>query len=447
MLGNTDRQGPLSSCSDVRLLLEKSIAEDVISTDEQRILDSHLNQCRKCRDLARLTSDLPIFAEATVDGEFDADIEAVMAVLHTDRQSARRRKTWWAAVAVAATIAAATVVGVTTIWDDGQGEGVPITSIDCHPSALKELVPGVFMVHCVSCDPETHLDDGTVRVLLHRGAVALYVDPSRPVKQSVTIETPLGSVRVKGTLFTVRVEEGNTRVDVYRGTVEVIPEAQQLSYRVTAGFGTELKHRVVFKGAEPTADTLVRALPVDIDGAHPDGILSGIDTPPDYTSESFSSRDAGDRGPTGVRKSIRKKRRSGMADAPRGTGTSMDTLIQDAQSCMLIRDWECAASRYREITKKYSHRPESASVLISLAKVELRHLRQPKEALAHYSNYLQVLPNGPLAEEALLGTAESYRRLGLEAQEKDNLRSFLKRFPNSSLAGKARFRLNQLEKR
>ena len=122
----------------------------------------------------------------------------------------------------------------------------------------------------------------------------------------------------------------------------------------------------------------------------------------------------------------------------------MDDLIQDAQSCLLLRDWNCAASRYREVLGRYSRRPESAAVLISLAKIELRHLRLPNQALGHYRDYLSRLPNGPLAEEALLGTAEAYRRMGLEARERETLQGFLQRFPKSSLSGKARSRLNQL---
>jgi TolA-binding protein len=67
-----------------------------------------------------------------------------------------------------------------------------------------------------------------------------------------------------------------------------------------------------------------------------------------------------------------------------------------------------------------------------------------KQALTHYGAYLQQAPNGPLAEEAFLGTADAYRQLGHEDKEADTLRRFVERFPESSLISKARARLKQL---
>ena len=83
-------------------------------------------------------------------------------------------------------------------------------------------------------------------------------------------------------------------------------------------------------------------------------------------------------------------------------------------------------------------------MLITLAKIELRHLNSPKKALAHYGTYLRQAPNGPLAEEALLGMAHSYRRLGLEDREAETLQRYIERYPKSGLLGKARSRLEQL---
>ena len=122
----------------------------------------------------------------------------------------------------------------------------------------------------------------------------------------------------------------------------------------------------------------------------------------------------------------------------------MDALIQDAQSCLIDRDWQCAAARYHEVLNRYAARTESASVLISLAKIELRHLNRPDNALTHYRTYQQRAPKGPLIEEAYLGIANAYRQLGNPAKEAETLRQFAERFPKSSLSGKARARLKQL---
>jgi hypothetical protein len=51
-------------------------------------------------------------------------------------------------------------------------------------------------------------------------------------------------------------------VDVYRGTVAVIPKQQRLAYDVPAGRGSMMKHRSTFECTAPTTDSLLKALPV-----------------------------------------------------------------------------------------------------------------------------------------------------------------------------------------
>ena len=95
---------------------------------------------------------------------------------------------------------------------------------------------------------------------------------------------------------------------------------------------------------------------------------------------------------------------------------------------------------------RYSKRPESTAALISLAKIELRHLDAPRKALAHFTAYQRRAPNGPLAEEALFGIAGAYQRLGNDDEERAALRRFVERYPRSSLRGKARARLAELDR-
>ena len=99
---------------------------------------------------------------------------------------------------------------------------------------------------------------------------------------------------------------------------------------------------------------------------------------------------------------------------------------------------------YQDILKRYPGRPESTAVLISLAKIELRHLNLPKRALDHYTTYQRRAPGGPMAEEALFGIAETYRRLGDRNLEGETLRLFVERYPKSSQLKRARARLRQL---
>ena len=145
--------------------------------------------------------------------------------------------------------------------------------------------------------------------------------------------------------------------------------------------------------------------------------------------------------PRDVIEQVELSKRHETGGAPKRSAPSIDTLIQEAQSCLIDRDWRCAAIKYQEVLKRYSGRPESMAVLISLAKIELRHLGRPKEALDHYKKYQQRAPKGPLAEEALYGIANAYRRLGLEDKEQETLRLFVEKYPQSSLVRKARARL------
>jgi hypothetical protein len=250
------------SCSDARLLLERRILEDILSPEEQKSIKEHLNQCKRCRDLERLTFALPFFTETASNGELDGSFVAVVQGLHREREMemARRQKVRWGVIAGAA--ATLTLFGLAMLHEPEKAPPIRTASVQCHPSAPTELASGVHMTHCSENEPESRLENGAVRVDLRSGAVALFVDPARPEKKSVTVETSLGDVRVKGTLFTVRMVEGDARVDVYRGTVAVIPKQQRLAYDVPAGRGSMMKHRSTFECTAPTTDSLLKALPV-----------------------------------------------------------------------------------------------------------------------------------------------------------------------------------------
>ena len=85
------------------------------------------------------------------------------------------------------------------------------------------------------------------------------------------------------------------------------------------------------------------------------------------------------------------------------------------------------------------------SALISLAKIELRHLGRPKQALNRFTAYKKRYPKGPLIEEAIFGMAECHRRLGNQTKELEILRAFVKKHPRNSLTAKAKRRIKELE--
>ena len=67
-------------------------------------------------------------------------------------------------------------------------------------------------------------------------------------------------------------------------------------------------------------------------------------------------------------------------------------------------------------------------------------------ALRHFTRYLRKRPSGTLAKEALYGKARALRALGRRQAEIKALKSFVRRYPSSIYADRARARLKRIEK-
>jgi hypothetical protein len=167
----------------------------------------------------------------------------------------------WTGFAVAASVAAAVLVGA---WVLGLSEEPPIAgaAFQCAPAALRELVPGVFMTYCDGRNPGVAVENGgEVRVRLSSGTVGLLVDPGRREKRLVTVETPFSDIRVKGTIFTVRLEHTIPRVGVFRGIVEVVPAVgDDVAFDVPAGYGAGLRGHETFALSKPDNTPLWQTL-------------------------------------------------------------------------------------------------------------------------------------------------------------------------------------------
>jgi TolA-binding protein len=430
-------------------LFGKIVSEDSLTVEERRAFDLHLGECRRCRDLAALTSRLPLFANAKDDSEHEEAVITVLEKLRRSRQADGRRKRGWTAFAIAASMAALTFIGMSVFRDSAHDPATVSPSFQCRPSLPVEPSPGVFVTYCDNDRPDTTVKNGEVSIFMQNGMVGLFVDPKRPLKQKVAVKTSLGEIRVKGTLFTVHIDNGNAEVDVFRGVVEVIPkEKKNPVFQVTAGYGAELTTQKTFRLKTSAGETLLNVLPIDKTAEHSEEILTN-DKGSVALVASAEVKDAGEN-TAAIDKAEQTEQaeshgRRGMNSSVKPAAASMETLIQEARTCLLTHDWECAAARYLDVLKGYSQYPESAAVLISLAKVELRHLNQPKNALAHYREYKEQAPNGPLVDEAFIGMADAYRLLGQEQQEVETLQRFIEKFPTSSLSGKARKRLKQID--
>jgi len=447
------------SCSDVEVLLEKRISEEALSEGEQEGVRRHLDECRKCHALVKWISALPEYADELSDDEIRSAYRAAKQNQTYPQWSEHRGK-----IAAAVAVAAAAVIALGML-DGGwlkslfpKVDDVTPAMLDCSPAAPREPVPGVTMTYCKDEEPGALVENGgELRVSLRTGAVGMRIDPNRRNKRKVTVETPEGEVRVKGTVFTVRVSQNQTRVEVFRGIVEFVPAAsQEDTLYVTAGRGADLGRRAIFELLDPQTTVLRQTLETaasrryasnpmpdlgSTSNAPAPRVMSGATGSPESTSPtgSVAQRVLAERP-----QSSERGARAQAEDAEKRSAPSIDALIQDAQSCLIAHDWKCASSRYQDVLTRYPGRPESTAVLVSLAKIELRHLDLPKKALDHYITYQRRAPGGPMAEEALFGIAETYRRLGDRNLEEETLRLFVERYPGSSQIKRARARLRRL---
>lgn len=120
-------------------------------------------------------------------------------------------------------------------------------------------------------------------------------------------------------------------------------------------------------------------------------------------------------------------------------------LLRQANQLRGERKWQAAAAMYARVMREYPGTPAASAARIAVADLKLHHLGDAEGAQKLYAAAQQEEPRGALSEEAAWGMVEAHRARGDAAAERDALRSFLQRFPNSALAGRARSRLEQIQ--
>jgi len=81
---------------------------------------------------------------------------------------------------------------------------------------------------------------------------------------------------------------------------------------------------------------------------------------------------------------------------------------------------------------------------VTLGRLLLDRLGEPERALEEFDAYLAAAPNGTLAEDALVGRAIAFERLGRASDERLAWTDLLTRFPATAQAERARSRLVEL---
>jgi TolA-binding protein len=391
------------------------------------------------------------FAPQISEKDLAETVTAAAARYFEGRRSRGRRLRVFAIGAAAA--AAAVIIGVFFAVSTGPKTDAPPAMLRCAATEPVEVTEGVFLNHCVDRPVQAVVgSDGNVQVTVYAGAVGVSVNPNRTHKNKVSVHTRFGTVTVKGTVFTVHVSENDARVEVFRGTVEIQPEAADATLLVTQNNGALLEAGGRYKLQAATTNSLWTKLTArssetgDSQSPDPDEnrLALGIHSPVDTGLDSS----AGDKSVVSAALDEERENESPLNEEPITKGgriSSLDRLLMEARSCLLDEDWTCAAARYKNIVRNYENRWESMSALISLAKIELRHLGKPRQALDHFATYMKRFPGGPLLEEAVFGMAECHRRLGNRDKELEILHSYIETHPSNLSTDKMKKRIQELK--
>jgi tetratricopeptide (TPR) repeat protein len=122
---------------------------------------------------------------------------------------------------------------------------------------------------------------------------------------------------------------------------------------------------------------------------------------------------------------------------------SAEEMFSRANSAKTEGRMSEAAALYRQLQHAYPRAPEATVSFVSLGRVHLAS-GQAREALTQFQRYLERLPRGPLAEEALFGRASALERLGRASEERQTWDELLRAYPSSLYAGRARARMERL---
>mgnify|MGYP003428956607 FL=1 len=254
-----------------------------------------------------------------------------------------------------------------------------------------------------------------LRLALMKGRVDVAYHPERRGEQHLSIETRSASVIVVGTQFAVDVDgQGNTKVRVSEGVVQVVPRSGGETRFVRAGQEIEVpiqaareRERAVREGIEsrlrsqPVSDTQDTAAPAD---AGQTGSSEGRSQRRQHCAQQNST--------DGRLESARALILQGKHAAARerlhklakretlSTSVRVEALSLIAESYTAQGQISRAADTYRDAIRIAPQHPAGYNALFALARLHERYTDDRSEAGAVYREYLQRAPQGALAAQA-----------------------------------------------
>jgi FecR-like protein len=464
-------------CAQLQMLLEFEFAEDrSLDEKENAFLTKHLDECGECR----------LMVDALNEFELIPEVPSKLSLSIVDEYFLRRKKRLKKSILVPTAIAAAAalflfifsptisnnkIVNTETLTftvasgslfnesdeisrDEKVEQGQMVrAATSTILSETESLVSIGLSQGTVGSFNSTHRSD--IRLHLLNGTVTAEIQPGKNV--GFTVNTNVAEVTVTGTVFSVTATSDDIQIKVARGSVEVksttakprmpikVEAGRQFSYRrnVFTKLDDASLHSMMLQiGSESMLDAETIQTPTPNERIAPSPSVEPV-LPKETPSKDVAL----------YPKNRPSHRKAATETASLATETnipesiphaSANDLIRAARECRKQRNWNCAASSYGEVIRKFPMQPEATTVLVPLAEIELDHLRRPGVALSYYQSYNRNRPNGPLAQEALYGVCKSLRALGHIARETKALNAFLTKYPSSIYSPNAKSRMDTI---
>jgi len=272
-------------------------------------------------------------------------------------------------------------------------------------------------------------------VTLERGEILVSVEPGQHKSSPFKVVTSQGVIEVKGTIFSVIADGDSVVVQMHRGEVE-ISSSHDVPWHLTKGEAASLGDRNHSWTLSPldTATALRQYDELDNLGLVDERFEQPESAPFVAAKENQNEHVTASTASLASRKSGNLR-----ASIPR-----LSDIKGKAQSYQRIGDWSGAAHSWHQLILNYPGTPEAQTAMVSLGQLELEKLGHPARARRYFQRYLKQAANGPLAQEALFGKIRACQALHNYEQERETIKRFLKRFPDSIQAPRVSRRLEKI---
>jgi TolA-binding protein len=302
---------------------------------------------------------------------------------------------------------------------------------------VQSVAEGVQLLVDKDARLEIDRDRSSVALRLRKGTIWVDVNPARKTAQRpVQVLTSRGTVRVKGTVFSVEESKSHTEVTVLEGTVQIRPtrgapttvgkgetvrvgEAgiqSQTIQRQRLAWQTLFDHGVAKARASRALSNLATA---GLTAPNPEPTVQKVKTPRITLDKQVISR------PVRI--------------------ITPEQLLKAARHHQNKLNYKSASRSLETLIRRFPKSEEASIALVTLGTIALDKLSRPRDALHHFNTYLSDSHRFSLRAEALYGRARALRAVGDHGEACRTLARFVQQYRRGPLAKQARRLLKSLQ--